>query len=95
MIQADRAKRSRLIPRYCAGFCRESGSVPDMRCTAKECGIAVPDRATVEREVSVADLDRTTGRNDFIHLFAVRIRLIVVILQDCTAAKCQLCLCPG
>ena len=66
-----------------------------MRRTAKQSGIAVPDLAAVERKVSVADLDRTTGRNDFIHLFAIRIGLIVVILQDCAAAKGQLCLYPG
>ena len=95
VIQTNRSKTTGIIPRYCAGLCRESGSVPDMRCAAKQSGIAVPDLATVERKVSVADLDRTAGRNCTIHLFTTRIGLIVVILQDCAAAKGQLRLCPG
>ena len=95
VIQADCGKRPRLIPRYCAGFRRESGSVPDMRCTAKHSSIAVPDLATVEGKVSVSDLDRTASRNDIVHLSTIRIGLIIVILQNCAAAKGQLRLHPG
>ena len=64
-----------------------------MRRTAKECGITVFDLTAIERKDSIADLDRTADRKVGVHLLAIR--LIVVILQDCTAAKGQLCLRPG
>ena len=66
-----------------------------MRRTAKGCGITVFDLAAVERKDSIADLDRAADRKEFVHLFAIRIGLIVVILQDRAAAKGQLRLCPG
>ena len=95
MIQANRAKRSRLIPRYCAGFCREGGIVADMHCAAKQSGIAVPDLAAIKRKDSVTDLNCAANGNCTVYLFATRIGLIIVILQDRAAGKGQLRLRPS
>ena len=66
-----------------------------MRRTAKECGIAIFNLAAIECKDSVTDLNRTANRNCAVHLCAIRIRPIIVILQNCAAAKGQLRLCPG
>ena len=66
-----------------------------MRRTAKECGIAVSDLAAIKRKDSVTDLNCAANGNCTVYLLAIRIRLIIVILQDCAAAKGQLRLCPG
>ena len=95
IIQADRGIAARVVPGHRTSLRGECGRTSNMRRTAKGCGIAVSDFTSVEREDSVTNLNCAANRSRTIHLSAIPILLIVVILQDCAAAKGQLRLRPG